>query len=222
MRSLWEEIFRYRVNVITLVLSVALLCQFANILTYIAANVDSQSIIAATDDDASSGIAKVVKTRWWSDNGWAHYGRFYFRTAHSLQYFWGMTAAPSGAQAHEVWERTAHFSIMLISLLSVYGYCYLLSTVLTSSRPHRLASTVLFVALGLSNSTWIEFVLRAHPDHLFALVCGLAFYVSARWLTSINDERLFVGSALLWGIAAATKLSIVLMIPAFLLLFSLL
>lgn len=193
--------------------------QFANYVSYASLNVDHQSIIAARDDDASWGIAKTVKTRWWKDNGWAHYGPSYFRIAHSVQYFLGHTADFGDEQPHEQWERVAHISILLVSLLSLYASMFLIASLLTSSWLHRTALTMCLVALMFANETWSLMYLRAHPDYVFTLYCALAFAVTAAWLKDRENRLLFAGSAVLWGIAAAAKLTLVLLGPAFLLLF---
>jgi hypothetical protein len=219
LRLIWNEFKSYRSLITAIFFGLLLISQFGNFVSFLALNVDHQSVISARDDDSGWGIIKAVRTRWWKDNGWAHYGPGYFRPAHSLQYYLGSTASLANERDHEVWERTAHFSILLISLMSVYAFMLLISSLLTESWAARFSLTALFVALGLSNLTWAEFLLRAHPDHLFALVCALAFWATARWQQKPEDQKFFVGSALLWGLATSVKLSVVLLSPALLLLF---
>lgn len=219
MKLVWLEIKRQKEKIVLVICGLLLLFQFANLVTFVSLNMGSQAVIAARDDDSGAGIAKAVKTRWWKDNGWAHYGPAYFRAAHTLHYFLYRTAGPAGEREHENWERTAHFSIMVISLFSVFMVCGIVSSLLTASWPHRLALTSMFTALALSDVTWAHLVLKAHPDHLFGLFSCLAFLVTVKWLERREDRLLFVGSAMLWGIVGATKLSLALSGPGFLFLF---
>jgi hypothetical protein len=193
--------------------------QFANYVSYAALNVGHQSLVAARDDDASWGIAKTVKTRWWKDNGWAHYGPSYFRITHSVQYFLGHTAGFGDEQPHEQWERVAHISILLVSLISLCACMFLIASLLTSSWPHRTALTMCLVALMFADEAWSLMFLRAHPDLIFTLYCALAFTVTAAWLKNRQNRLLFAGAAVLWGVACAAKLTLVLLGPAFVLLF---
>jgi hypothetical protein len=120
MKLVWAEIKRHKERIALVLCGLMLLFQFCNFVTFLSLNMDLRAVIAARDDDSGWGIAKAVKTRWWKDNGWAHYGPAYFRAAHTLNYFLYRTAGPIGERPHEHWERTAHFSIMVISLFSVF------------------------------------------------------------------------------------------------------
>jgi hypothetical protein len=196
-----------------------LLLQFSNLVSFISLNVGHQSTIASVDDDAGWNIKKALQTRWWKDNGWANYGPIFFRTTHTMQYFFGKTANPIEGQDKETWERTAHFSLLLLGLISLYGCVFLLTTLLTASWPHRLILTIFLVSLSLMDPTWSIYMLRAHPDHMLMLTCALAFYCTLRWIADRGDEKFFFGSALLWGVAFGIKLTVILVYPALLFLF---
>jgi hypothetical protein len=208
-----------RVFLLTWTAGVLLLLQVMNLHSYVASAVDHQAVVAATDDDASWNIAKTVQTRWWKDNGWALYGPFYFRVNHSIQYFWERTANPAEVGPTEAWERTAHHSILTVSLLSVCGLSLLIAAALFEAWWTRFLFAIAMNAAFLSNPQRAEFLLRAHPDHLFALVMAGAFFLTALMFFRPGEAIWRKLSASLWGVSVAVKMTTALCAPGFLLLF---
>lgn len=193
--------------------------QVLNYHTYIEQVVDTQAVIAATDDDASQNIQKTLKTRWWKDNGWALYGPLYFRLNHSVQYLWGATANPPGTGEQEAWERTAHHAVLTTSLLSIVGVSLLIGCALLELWWARLFFAFAMNAAFLENSARAEFLLRAHPDHLFSFVMTAAFFLTAIMFFRPLEPVWRKLSACVWGFAVAVKMTVVICTPGFLLLF---
>lgn len=188
-------------------------------ISYLVQNSDHFAIISASDDDAGWAIRKTMRTRWWNDNGWAHYGPVYFRLNHTLQYWLAPAGLESPTEQQEKSESAAHFSIMLLSLFSVYLLSLLLVSLLLKDWTLRIISTGLLAAAFLRNPVYSELVLRAHPDHLFALLCTIAGLFTLKFLSDIDAKNNFFRAGIFWGLATATKLSTALMAPGFFALF---
>lgn len=196
-----------------------LLSQTFNLHSYVVLNVENQAIVASNDDDASWNVSKTIKTRWWKDNGWALYGPFYFRLNHSNQYFWSKTASPQYTRSEYVWERTAHHSIMTVSLLSVVALSLLIGCVLLTPWWARFLFAGAITSALLSNPVWSQFVLRAHPDQLFNLVIAGAFLLMLKWWCEPANKVWAWMSGALWGISISVKMTLSLCTPGFVLLF---
>lgn len=219
MQELKKFVRENQILLLTWVTGLLLTIQVINMHTYVALNVEHQSVIAARDDDASWNVAKAVKTRWWKDNGWVLYGPAYFRLAHTMQYFWGRTAAPAIDRPNEVWERTAHHAIMTISLLSLVGTALLIATVLVGLWWQRFLLAMGFLSVFLSVDSWTEFLLRAHPDHLFTLVVIAALALTLKMFQRPTEKIWFLLSAILWGVSVSVKMTLSVAAPGFFLLF---
>ncbi len=207
LRLHWSWLWQRRSETLTILFGVLLLIQTANGIAYIAANTHHEAIIASSDDDAGWVIGRTVATRWWKDNGSAVYGPAFFRAAHTIHYFLWRTAAPSAYTDHEVWQKTAHFSALLISQLSVLIMALLLASLITSFWAYRFLIAIGLQAAFWSHPVWVNLILRAHPDFMFTAVSLGAFVLMVRMLAEPERRLWFVGSALLWGVATATKLS---------------
>jgi hypothetical protein len=208
----------HKILLLTWFTGLLLVMQVLNLHSYVTSAVDHQAIVAAGDDDASWNLSKTLQTRWWKDNGWVLYGPFYFRLNHSLQYFWGLTGDIHPVSDHETWEKTAHAAVMTTSLLSVVAISILIGSAFLELWWMRFLFALGMNSALLSNATWSEFVLRAHPDHLFTLVA-----VSALWFTVYmftRPEKIWTKiSACLWGVSVSVKMTLSLCAPGFFLLF---
>ncbi len=197
-----------------------LLMQVMNLHSYVVRAVDSQAIVATGDDDASWNIAKTVKTRWWKDNGWVLYGPAYFRLNHTIQYFWGKTAeVDPAADPAENWEKTAHHAILTVSLLSIFALTLLLGTFFLQEWWQRFLFSSALSSAFLSIPAWTEFVLRAHPDHLFSLVIVGAFLLTIKMFQRPAESFWYKASAAVWGISVSVKMTLVVAAPGFFFLF---
>ena len=85
----------------------------------------------------------------------------------SLHYF-----CPSGAEPNspEEFEEKIHFALQLISLLSIYGISFTLSTMVVKSIDIRLLLTSILTASFLTHEAWSFYVFRAHPDLLLSFL----------------------------------------------------
>lgn len=189
------------------------LSQFASLVSIVGTNSDNRAVISAHDDDAQMVIYKATITRWYKENGWFSYGPFYFRLAHTLNFFVPLTSYSQSAEPFERNEQSLHFQLMLISLTSLTLLCFLLATLVTPSWVSRIALSSLLLGAFLTNREWTNFILRAHPDLLFSLLISLSVLISFKSIMAPKDKSLFAGAGILWGLAASTKLTIVLFVP---------
>ncbi len=190
-----------------------LLFQFAGYVSVFSENIDPRSILSSRDADASHIVGTAAKTRWYKDNGESAYGPFYYRVIHTFAFFVGREFARDGS-AVEKNEMAHHLAAMTLSLVSIYGMAFLLSSLLIGNLAGRLAFSMVVTALFLSHPVWASFVFRAHPDHFFALVVLAAFLATAKAITEKENELAFKLAALLWGAAGMVKLSFVIFLPA--------
>jgi hypothetical protein len=193
--------------------------QILNLHSYVVQTVDHQAIVAANDDDASWNVRKTVKTRWWKDNGWILYGPAYFRLNHTIQYFWNRTADTTVSANHEAWEKTAHHAILTTSLLALAAVALLIACQFLTFWWQRFLFSFGLLAAFTSIPAYAELILRAHPDMLFALVGVAAMALTIRMFQEPGDKLWFYLSAILWGISVSVKMTIVLYVPGFFILF---
>lgn len=194
--------------------------QGMNLHSYVVRIVDQQSLIAVNDDDGSWNIRKTLITRWWKDNGWANYGPFYFRLNHSIQYYWQRTADPTfPVDTTANWEKTAHHAILTTSLLSILALALVIASAVVTPWWQRFLVGMGFVSVLTGLPTWTTYILRAHPDHMLALVMGAAFLLTVRMFHAPADRFWFYTSAMLWGLSMSVKTVLTLCVPGFIVLF---
>jgi hypothetical protein len=229
-------------RVLIVAAGLVLIGQAASLVAVLAANVDTQPVIAAGDNDGGVAISVAIGTKLYDDNGWRPYGPLYYRLVRIMSggaakdgvpEAGGLDQADVGAKTRGVQadalaaalasekasERRHHFLLMLVSLVSLYGLAWLLACLISCSLLWRLILTPLLVAVLSSHPTWAQMVLRPHPDHLFALLIAIAVWRTVLWLdlearasgievssSAVATFRNWAAAA--WGLAAATKLSV--------------
>jgi hypothetical protein len=205
----WEKVFYVLAGII-------LISQISVIGSFAVKSQDQKSIVYALDNDAGRAISTAEKTRWWNSNGFAPYGPLYFRIAHTVASFVPY-AGPDEYNEVVKSERIHQLALQLASLCALYGWAFLLSSILVPVLWQRLLLSTLMVS-ALTNSFWASMVMRAHPDMTLALTVGLATYATARWIYEDKSE-LEKWAALAWGVAVGTKAVVILFTPALVFLF---
>jgi hypothetical protein len=219
MKALRNYLSLHREVLLAWVFGIMFALQIMNLHSYAVRTVDHQGIIAVNDDDAAWNVRKTIKTRWWKDNGWALYGPAYFRLNHTIHYFWGRTADGDLESAHENWEKTAHHAILTTSLLSLAALALLIACQVLLPWWQRFLFSFGLLAALTSIPTYGEFLLRAHPDHLCALVFAAAMLFTIRMLQEPKEPVWFWLAASLWGISVGVKMTLGLCVPGLVLLF---
>jgi hypothetical protein len=116
----------------------------------------------------------------------------------------------------EMKEKSHHYSLMLTSTLALYLLAFLLSTLFCYDILTRLTFTYIYVGSFLQSSVWTDYLITAHPDHLFALTTAFATALTFKLFQYPQNKKYFTASAAMWGVATATKMTMVLFIPAIL------
>jgi len=216
LKEFWRE---HKILLLTWLCGLILLLQVMNLHSYVVMTTDHQSIVQSNDDDAGYNVGKAIKTRWWKDNGWVLYGPFYFRINHTIHYFWGRTADPAYKLDQEVWERTAHHSILTVSLLSVVAWSLIIASFLLVPWWQRFLCAFGLTAAFTSIPAYAEFILRAHPDMLFTLFCVGGLALTIKMFQKPAEKLWFWLSATIWGFSVSVKMTVGLCAPGFLFLF---
>lgn len=176
-----------------------------------------KGIVFSKDNDAGKGIQTATLTRWYNSNHFAPYGNLYFRFAHTLAKLTPVKISESlGPKENE--EIQHHVALMLVSLLAFTGFCLFLGYQLSGRWDYAFWLANIFLHIGILNSAWVEFLFRAHPDHLLMVMSLISAFFTLRY-SHTRSHRDFVFAALMWGIATAVKRSTILFIPSFLFLF---
>lgn len=173
--------------------------------------------VFARDNDAGRGIQTATLTRWWNSNHFAPYGNLYFRFAHTIAKL-APSDVPESVHPKEQEELVHHFALLLTSLFLLTALCLTCAYLLLGTWTGALWVANVFLYLGIQDSTWVEFLFRAHPDHTLMFFSLIASYFTLRY-TNSETRRDFIMAGLMWGIATAVKRSTILFIPSFLYLF---
>lgn len=195
-------------------LAAGVLClQAAQLIYYASMAADSRAVIAGLDNDGSNAIDVAGRSQWFRDNGFAGYGPVYFRLANTAASILPPLTAPGELSAAEGRTKTLHFSLLLVSALSLVGLGFYLATLTTESLGFRCLFASILTVSFLQTESAREILLRAHPDYLLALMTALAVGLSVRFWKDPSDLHRFRISAWAWGLAMAIKLSLVVFMP---------
>lgn len=217
VRSFYEFLRPHWRTPLLILGALVLTSQVAILGSFCVKNQDQKAVIYAQDNDASRAIQTVQKSRWWNSNHFAPYGPLYYRLAHTIAVFTPYEG-PDSYSPEIASERNHHLALQLASLFALVAWAFLISSILLQETWQRLLLTPLFVAI-LTDNYWANMVIRPHPDLLFALTTGLATWATARWIFEDEREDLFKWMGLAWGVAFGTKMTLILFIPAYALLF---
>lgn len=187
--------------------------QTTALIYYASQAADSSPIIGGLDGDAANAINVAGRSYPIIDNGFASYGPVYFRVANMLSWVLPDLSAPGNLGAKEARTKTWHFALVLTSVLAFQALNLGLALLLTSQLFLVFLIAAAFARVALELHPWQEMLLRAHPDHILALLTALATYLTIQYWRSPADDRTFRRSAWGWGLACATKLSLVLYMP---------
>lgn len=216
IKNLGETLKPYGPPALLFFLMILLLTQFSTLSHYFYQTSDHQSIVSSVNDDAGAAVYVAKKTRWYKDNGWRPYGPVYYRLVHSIAGLLPITMDLKDSQLHpeENIEKVYHYTLMLVSLLALYGMVFIFSLWLFKSWILRLFFVLLTMSSFFMVPTWARYLFTAHPDILFCFfVAGSTFLTHQMIMT--KEKKYFILSALLWGVTASTKLTIMLFAPAF-------
>jgi hypothetical protein len=187
--------------------------QLGSFLFYAAQVSDSRPVIAGLDNDGSNAIDVAGRSTWVTDNGFAGYGPVYFRVANTLASIMPDMSAPGELSPAEAHTKTLDFALLVTSVLACVLTSLVLMGILVREWWLRLLLAAILTRLITVTDPWMVFLLRPHPDWFLTLTVVLATIASVRYWQEPANEHRFRLSAWAWGLALATKLSIVLFMP---------
>jgi len=202
--------FNYFIRVILITLiSLLLVAQMSYMVSAIHENQDNQGIIYSIDPDAGINIFSTLSVK---GGGSLNHGVLYQRIAHYLS--WMSPVFSISDTDDERAEKRAHFSLVLISLFSIYSISFLLVSLISDKTIFKLLGTLLISAAMLSESTWCSLVLRVHPDMLLALLSALFLFLVYRSGLKMNSKYFYLACAVA-GACLSTKPIFFLFLPGF-------
>lgn len=176
-----------------------------------------KGIVFATDNDGGRAIETSMATRWYNSNHFAAYGNLYYRLSHSLA---DLINAPTtkNLSALESWEYSHTLSLKLISLFSLLAFGLFLGWTYFGITPLMPLFGSLWLLISTHIPMWSKWIFRPHPEHLLLLTTGVAVYAFGKFLCNKESRKLFILSAIMWGITMSVKRSTAIFIPGCILL----
>ena len=172
-------------------------------------NTDNHGIMYSTDPDAGDGIHTALITTVFSGGHPAH-GILYFKIAHYLSFL--SPIFDFSLHDSEKFEKKVHYSLQIVSLLSMYLLTILLSYIITRDVLYSVFSIILLSSSILTNYAFTIYIFRAHPDMLLSLFSGCFLFFIHRYKIDYNYNNLIVAS-FFGGAALSTKLTFLLFLP---------
>jgi hypothetical protein len=174
-----------------------------------------KGIVFATDNDGGRAIEVSMDTRWYKSNHFAPYGNFNYRLSHTLADL--LPSPKENLSPLEQREYAHDLSLKMVSLFSLASLGFFLGWTLFGFAWILPLFSGLFLLLSTRHPLWTEWLNRPHPEHLLTLMVTIAFYFFARYLKHPESRRLFILSAVYWGLAMAVKRTTSIFIPGLLL-----
>jgi hypothetical protein len=204
---------------ILLSLSIILcLTQFTQISSLLHSHSDNQGMTLAGNDDAGTAIAVAIKTKWWNDNTWRPYGPLYYRIVHTIAKIVNIPDIKD-YDSEELNEYNHHYILLLVSLISIYVIAFLLASLITKDSILKGVYTLLITSSLLASKHFASLLFIAHPDFLFCAFMLYGFICLFNQINNPNDKKYYYLTAIVWGLAASTKMSIILFLPSTLFIF---
>jgi hypothetical protein len=194
------------------------LTQFSQISALLHSHSDNQGMTLAGSDDAGTAIAVAVKTKWWNDNSWRPYGPLYYRFVHTIAKVVNIPDIKD-YDSDELNEYNHHYILLLISLISIYVIAFLLASLITKDSILKGVYTLLITSSLLASKHFATLLFTAHPDFLFCAFMLYGFICLFHQINNPDEKKYYYLSAIIWGLAASTKMSIILFLPSTLFIF---
>lgn len=223
------------------ILSIFFLAQLSFFTNAISQTVEIWPIVYSKDNDAANGIRLSQFSDWTVDNKYYNYGNLYFRLSKTISNLNPLNKKDlPNYQFSEESDKVHHFSLMLISLFSLYGISFLISFLVTKNINQILVSMLLINTIFISNKYWIIKVFGVHPDILLCFFVGLGLFLSIKLLDIFNKDTTLIeginnsnqvnekyenknliifSTGFIWGLAVSVKLSALFFLPSLILLF---
>jgi hypothetical protein len=202
--------FTFFIRSVLIALVVLLLfMQMSYMVSAIHENQDNHGIIYSIDADAGDNIYHTLRTGLFS-GGYLNHGVLYQRIAHYLA--WLSPVFTSYDTDDEKTEKKTHFSLVVISLFSMYCISFLLASIVCDETLYKLVGTLLMSAAILSEGMWANYVLRVHPDLLLSFLSALFLFLIYKSGMKSNSKYYYL-ACLVAGACLSTKPIFFLFLP---------
>lgn len=219
LKEILDLVRPYKKGILSTLALIALFSQFSTVSYYLAKHASPRDIVGTYSDDGGAGIRTATRTTWWKGNHFYPYGNVYYRIVHTFNDLAPKTFPLENLPEEQKEEKSNHYSLMIVSLLSLYALAFLFASQIAKSLLGRLAATFVLVTSLLQAGVWLKYILIPHPDHTLAFMIAAAAILSAKFMEKPESKLFFNASAAMWGVATATKFTTILLYPAILFLF---
>lgn len=190
---------------------------FASILQFRA---DHRSIVATTDNDSASGIETAERTTLINDNQRRSYGPVWYRINYLMRVWSDNPISDPNRTPQQNKEKDIYFTLMLLSLLSVFSLSGVISFVFFDKLQYQLMSTLILAPTLMNERFQASLVFLAKPDHFLSFILLISFISTVLLINSNFNDKQKKWSAFFWGLTLSTKLTALPFIPViFLLIF---
>lgn len=172
-----------------------------------------QAIIEAIDNDSGEGIRVGQRSYWFWDNHFRYYGPLYYRVANTLSFGAVSPGPPTPGPVELGAERQMHFALILLSLISLYALAWVLCAQLTNDVILRGIGVFLLLPSFMAAEFWSFYLYTVHPDLFLAFLCAAGMIASIKMGQDPDHPVRWKWAALWWGLALATKLSALFLMP---------
>lgn len=194
-------------------LFLGILTQLSSFASILQIRADHRSIVATVDNDSAAGIETAERTNLLNDNQRRSYGPVWYRINYLMNLWTDSPMLDENRSDQQLKEKHIYFTLMLLSLISVYLLAGSLSFIFFDSIRYQLLST-LFLAPALLNEHFQSLlVFIAKPDHFLSLLVLISFASTALCLQNQFSDRYLKWTAFFWGVTLSTKLTALPFIP---------
>ncbi len=186
------------------------ICSFASILQFRA---DHRSIVATVDNDSASGIETAENTTLINDNQRRSYGPVWYRVNYLMRVWSDNPILDSNRTPQQNKEKDIYFTLMLLSLISIYLLAGALSCIFFDKTRYQLMSTLFLAPTFLTEHFQSLLVIIAKPDHFLAFILFIAFISTILLIKKNFDDKQMRWTAFFWGVTLSTKLTALPFIP---------
>lgn len=201
------------------VLVLALITQFAGFAGILQLHSEHRSIVATQDNDSGWGIETAENTKFLNDNNRRSYGPVWYRVNYLMRYWTDNSVQEPVRTDQQSKERYIYFTLMLLSLLSIYVFAFALSYVLFNGWTYQFLSTLFLVPLLIDEHWQSQLLVMAKPDHFLSMLVFISFALTIVLFRNRFENKYMRWAGVFWGVTLSTKLTVLPFMPVLLLLF---
>jgi len=205
-------------NILCGFLILGILTQISSFASILQLRADHRSIVGTIDNDSAWGIETAEHTNLLNDNQRRSYGPVWYRVNYLMRLWSDNPILDQQRTEQQNKEKDIYFTLMLLSLLSIYLLAAALGFVFFDQLRYQLMST-LFLAPALMNEYFqSNLIIIAKPDHFLSLMVFISFISTILMIKNDYEVKFLKWTAFFWGVTLSTKLTALPFIPVLLVL----